>query len=187
MFQAGGDFRLALITGAAKSGKSRYAQTLAESHPGPRLFMATAEPLDQEMAVRIARHQELRGPEWVTREEPLALAPALQDADNHYEVILVDCLTIWLSNLLVRRPPGRQTEGVEITLFLETLKTLKTPVILVTNEVGWGIVPDNPLAREFRDLAGDLHQRLARLADLVVLVVCGLPLPLKPGFHNLLQ
>jgi len=174
------EFRLALITGAAKSGKSRYAQVLAETRSRPWLYVATSEALDEEMADRIARHQARRGPKWTTREEPVALARTLQEADGQFGVILVDCLTVWLSNLLTRVAADSDTNRIEVALLLKVLESLSTPVILVTNEVGWGIVPDNALARKFRDQAGDLHQRLSQLADLVVLVVCGLPLTLKP-------
>lgn len=174
------NFRLAFICGGAKSGKSSYAQTLAEACPGPRLYVATAEALDDEMHSRIARHQELRGPQWQTREEPLDLAAVLEEADGNYGVILVDCLTLWLSNLLTRPPQQQINPAMEIDRLVTTLNTLKTPLLLVSNEVGGGIVPDNALAREFRDLSGSLNQRLAQLADRVVLVVCGLPLVLKP-------
>ncbi|RLA86612.1 MAG: bifunctional adenosylcobinamide kinase/adenosylcobinamide-phosphate guanylyltransferase [Deltaproteobacteria bacterium] len=175
------NFRLALITGAAKSGKSHYAQVLAESRPQPWLYVATSEALDEEMAERIARHQARRGTEWTTREEPLALARTLQEADGLFGVILVDCLTVWLSNLLTRVAPDSEVNQNEVARLLKVLETLNTPVILVTNEVGWGIVPDNALARKFRDLAGDLNQRLGQMADLVVLVVCGRPLTLQPN------
>lgn len=169
-------FRLAFICGGAKSGKSRLAQNLAESLPAPRLFVATGEALDEEMQARIARHQQDRGPDWQTREEPLALARALRDADGHYGVILVDCLTIWLSNLLTRQEAALDGEQQHL---MEALQIMTTPVILVSNEVGWGIVPANPLARRFRDLAGLLHQEIAALADAAILVVSGLPVYLK--------
>jgi adenosylcobinamide kinase/adenosylcobinamide-phosphate guanylyltransferase len=178
MAAAPGKFRVAFICGGAKSGKSRLAQHLAESLPGPRLYVATGEPLDEEMQARIVRHQQDRGPEWETREEPLALAQVLRDTDGRYGVILVDCLTMWLSNLLTRtEDTGEPAE--EGRRLGETLKSMTTPVILVSNEVGWGIVPDNPLARRFRDVAGVLHQEIAALADVAILVVSGLPLYLK--------
>jgi adenosylcobinamide kinase / adenosylcobinamide-phosphate guanylyltransferase len=169
-------FRLALIIGGAKSGKSRWAQHLAEALPGPLLYVATGEAQDEEMQARITRHQAERGPEWETREEPLDLALALREIDGRYGVILVDCLTMWLSNLLTRREA--ELAGARLQL-AEVLPTMTTPVILVSNEVGWGIVPDNPLARRFRDEAGGLHQEMAGLADLAVLVVSGLPVFLK--------
>ena len=176
-----GTFRVAFICGGAKSGKSRFAQNLAESLPGPRLYVATGEALDEEMQARIARHQQDRGPEWQTREEPLALAPVLRESNGRYGVILVDCLTMWLSNLLTRQESELDGERRRLG---EVLQALYTPVILVSNEVGWGIVPDNPLARRFRDVAGGLHQEIAALADVAVLVVSGLPVYLK-GRKNL--
>jgi adenosylcobinamide kinase / adenosylcobinamide-phosphate guanylyltransferase len=178
MAAAPGKFRVAFICGGAKSGKSRFAQNLAESMAGPRLYVATGEPLDEEMQARIVRHQQERGPEWETQEEPLALAQVLRETDGRYGVIMVDCLTMWLSNLLTR---GEDTGEVseEGQRLGETLKSMTTPVILVSNEVGGGIVPDNPLARRFRDVAGILHQEIAALADVAVLVVSGLPLYLK--------
>ena len=169
-------FRLAFICGGAKSGKSRFAQNLAESLPAPRLYVATGEALDEEMAARILRHQQDRGPEWQTREEPLALATVLRESNGHFGVILVDCLTMWLSNLLTRQEADLDGEKRQLR---EVLQGMITPVIMVTNEVGWGIVPANPLARRFRDAAGGLHQEIAALADAAALVVSGLPLYLK--------
>jgi len=171
-------WRLALIVGGAKSGKSRFAQQLAETLPPPRLYVATGEARDDEMAARIRRHQQERGPAWETWEEPLALGGVLPQAQGRFGVILVDCLTMWLSNLLAQ-------EGVDLAaerrLFVQACSSLITPTILVSNEVGGGIVPANPLARRFRDEAGLLHQEVARQADLAVLVVCGLPVYLKGG------
>jgi adenosylcobinamide kinase/adenosylcobinamide-phosphate guanylyltransferase len=174
-------FRLAFICGGAKSGKSRLAQNLAESLPAPRLYVATGEARDEEMAARIARHQQDRGPEWQTREEPLALAGVLREADGRFGVILVDCLTMWLTNLLMRPEVELEAEKQRLR---DVLPAMQTPVIMVTNEVGWGIVPTNALARRFRDVAGLLHQEIAGLADAAVLVVCGLPVYLK-GEHIL--
>ena len=173
------DFRLALILGGAKSGKTAYAQALAESCPAPRLYVAPAEARDAEMAARIARHQADRGPHWRTCEEPLDLARALTEHAGRHGVLLVDCLTLWLSNLLMQEEAGQGTVAEAVQALIDLLPTLTAPVILVANEVGWGIVPDNALARRFRDLAGGLNQELARLADLVVLVAAGLPLTLK--------
>ncbi|MEW6386934.1 MAG: bifunctional adenosylcobinamide kinase/adenosylcobinamide-phosphate guanylyltransferase [Thermodesulfobacteriota bacterium] len=180
MIQAADNFRVALILGGTRSGKSRYALNLAERWPEPRLYLATAEAGDAEMAERIARHRRERGGAWDTREVPLELAEALAAAQGKYQVILVDCLTLWLSNLL-----GQGQEGAALDAALEgllaALKASATPAVLVSNEVGWGIVPDNPLAREFRDRVGLLHQRLGEVADRVVLLVAGLPLILKPS------
>lgn len=169
---------MAFICGGAKSGKSSFALRLAESFPAPYLYVATGEARDEEMLTRILRHQQERGPAWKTREEPLALAEALLQADGRYGVILVDCLTLWVSNLLTRE--NQPTEvAAEADRLCRVLEAMATPVILVSNEVGWGIVPDNPLARSFRDEAGLLHQKIAALADLAVLVVSGLPVYLK--------
>jgi adenosylcobinamide kinase/adenosylcobinamide-phosphate guanylyltransferase len=172
-------FRLALILGGARSGKSRYGLGLAARCPAPRLFVATCQPRDAEMEARIEAHQQERGSDWATREVPLQLAAALGEAQNHYGVIVVDCLTMWVSNLLLQEsasPGSIQTAGEDL---LAALATTAVPTILISNEVGWGIVPDNPLAREFRDQAGWLHQRLAQVADLVVLVVAGVPMLIK--------
>ena len=172
---------MALILGGAKSGKSRYGLSLAAGCPAPRLFVATGQAKDEEMAVRIAQHRQERGPEWETRDEPLALAQTIFAAQESYGVILVDCLTLWLSNLMLRenQSPG-QTEA-DCEQLLAALAKTRIPVILISNEVGLGIVPENPLARQFRDLAGRLHQQLAQTADLVTLVVAGLPLVIKSG------
>jgi adenosylcobinamide kinase/adenosylcobinamide-phosphate guanylyltransferase len=172
-------FRLALILGGARSGKSRYGLGLAARCPAPRLFVATCEPRDAEMEARIEAHQRERGSDWSTREVPLELADAVSEAQDYYGVILVDCLTMWVSNLLLQEgaPPGGIQTACE--RLLETLARTAAPTILVSNEVGWGIVPDNPLARKFRDQAGWLHQRLAQAADLVVLVVAGIPMLIK--------
>ena len=171
-------WRLALLVGGAKSGKSRLAQKLAEEQPEPRLYVATGEAKDAEMQARIRRHQEDRGPSWQTWEEPLALGQALAGAEGRFGVILVDCLTLWLSNLLTHDHQFGHPESAA-DQFCKTLEGLTTPIILVSNEVGWGIVPENSLARRFRDLAGRLNQQVAALADVAVLVVSGLPLYLK--------
>jgi adenosylcobinamide kinase/adenosylcobinamide-phosphate guanylyltransferase len=172
-------FRLALILGGARSGKSRYGLGLAARSPAPRLFVATCEPRDAEMEARIDAHQRERGSDWTTREVPVDLAAALRQARDHFGVILVDCLTMWVSNLLLQEgasPGGIQSACEDL---VGVLADPAAPTILISNEVGWGIVPDNPLARQFRDQAGWLHQRLAQVADLVVLVVAGVPLLIK--------
>jgi adenosylcobinamide kinase/adenosylcobinamide-phosphate guanylyltransferase len=174
----GNNFRRALILGGARSGKSSYALRLAGRFPPPRLYLATAEAGDEEMAARIAQHRRERGEGWDTREAPLDLAAAIAQVQGRYQVILADCLTMWLSNWLIRGGDGTEIKDVCREL-VETLKQATTPTILVSNEVGLGIVPENPLAREFRDWAGWLHQLLAADADLVVLLVAGLPLTLK--------
>ncbi len=172
-------FRLALVLGGAKSGKSGYALSLAAGFPQPRLFVATCEPRDAEMQARVDNHQRERGPDWETRELCLDLPDFLAAPPPGYGVVLVDCLTMWLTNLLTREGANRAGIQAECARLTKTLAAARTPTILVSNEVGWGIVPENALARAFRDLAGMLHQQVAGIADLVVLVAAGLPLVLK--------
>ena len=162
-----------LVLGGARSGKSRYAETLAESQPGPCLYLATAEAGDDEMAERIAQHKARRGARWRTLEEPLELAQGLSAA--RAGAVLVDCLTLWLSNLLAA---GRDPEA-EGARLCAALPGLAAPVIFVSNEVGLAIVPDNALARAFVDHAGRLHQRLAAQAQSVVFLVAGQALHVK--------
>lgn len=163
-----------LITGGARSGKSRRAEARAYSLPGRPVYIATAEALDAEMAERIARHRARRGNDWIEREAPLDLVQALTKTDGG-GARLVDCLTLWLSNLL---HAGRDWSD-EAALLAAALPRQQSPVILVTNEVGLGIVPDNALARTFRDAAGLLNQTIAEVADEVEFVVAGLPLKVK--------
>jgi adenosylcobinamide kinase/adenosylcobinamide-phosphate guanylyltransferase len=172
-------FRVALILGGARSGKSRYGLGLAARCPTPRLFVATCEPRDAEMEARIEAHQRERGSDWETREVPLELAAALSGAQDRYGVIVVDCLTMWVSNLLLQEGALQGSIQSACEHLVEALAGTATPIILISNEVGLGIVPDNPLAREFRDQAGWLHQRLAQVADLVVLMVAGVPVLIK--------
>ncbi|GLR84389.1 bifunctional adenosylcobinamide kinase/adenosylcobinamide-phosphate guanylyltransferase [Bradyrhizobium iriomotense] len=163
-----------LITGGARSGKSQRAEARARSFPGRPVYIATAEALDAEMAERIARHRARRGDDWIERETPLDLVAAL-DATDGSGARLVDCLTLWLSNLLHAE---RDWSG-EAALLAAALRRQRSPVILVTNEVGLGIVPDNALARSFRDAAGLLNQVIAEVADEVEFVVAGLPMKVK--------
>lgn len=171
-----------LIIGGAKSGKTALALELAQKAAGPTgrlVYVATAQAHDQEMGQRIRRHQAERGPRWSTLEEPLNLVGALGHAQSPGAVLLVDCLTLWLSNLLTQEgmePAQVEARGQELCQFLPSLHCT---VILVGNEVGLGIVPDNALARAFRDLAGQLNQRLAQVCPRVVLAAAGLPLALK--------
>ena len=168
--------RHTLVIGGARSGKSRHAETLARGTGLARLYVATATPFDDEMAERIARHREARAADrWATVEEPLDLAGVLRREAAPERVVLVDCLTVWLTNVMLG---GHAVETASIGL-VEGLPTLAGPVILVSNEVGWGIVPDNRLARDFRDAQGRLNQRLAEACDRVVLIAAGLPLMLK--------
>jgi adenosylcobinamide kinase/adenosylcobinamide-phosphate guanylyltransferase len=164
-----------LVFGGARSGKSRYAEQLVERAACCGTYCATAEAGDAEMAERIAAHRARRGPSWRTIEVPLALGPAISTETSPERPLLVDCLTLWLSNLLLA---GREPEEEEDRL-RQALRTAAGPVVFVSNEVGMGLVPETPLGRRFRDAAGQLNQRMAALADRVVFVAAGLPLVLK--------
>jgi adenosylcobinamide kinase/adenosylcobinamide-phosphate guanylyltransferase len=164
-----------LVLGGARSGKSRRAQALAEADDGALVFIATAQAFDEETRERIARHRVDRGARWRTLEEPLALPEAIARATGRGVTILVDCLTLWASNLLLA---GADTDR-GIADLEAALARVEGRVILVSNEVGWGIVPDNALARRFRDVAGLVNQRVAAAADHVEFVVAGLPITLK--------
>jgi adenosylcobinamide kinase/adenosylcobinamide-phosphate guanylyltransferase len=161
-----------LILGGARSGKSRYAEGMAK---GQKFYVATAEALDDEMVQRIDAHRQRRGQGWETFEVPLDLVGALQTIDGKGRFILIDCLTIWLSNLMLVKLDVRR----EIEMLCECLKTIKSRVVLVSNEVGLGIVPANAMARSFRDDQGFLNQRVAEIADEVVFMTAGLPMVLK--------
>jgi adenosylcobinamide kinase / adenosylcobinamide-phosphate guanylyltransferase len=169
--------KLSLVLGGARSGKSRYAEGLIAALPppwrAPWTYVATAEPGDAEMAERIASHRARRGASWRTIEAPRDLAGSLQAAGA--APALVDCLTLWLSNLMLAGADiDAETEHLE-----HALAASVAPVVMVANEVGSGIVPDHPLGRRFRDMQGVLNQRIAARADRVVLVVAGLPLAIK--------
>lgn len=166
--------RLTLVLGGARSGKSRFAESLIASEPPPWIYVATAEALDDEMAQRLAEHRARREGRWRTIEAPRDVAAALADVPAGAAVLL-DCVTLWLSNVLLA---GVDVEA-EIARLDDALMRMRGKAVLVANEVGFGIVPDNALARRFRDLQGVLNQRLAARADRVVLVVAGLPLVVK--------
>jgi adenosylcobinamide kinase/adenosylcobinamide-phosphate guanylyltransferase len=164
---------MTLVLGGARSGKSRYAEGLIAALPPPWAYVATAEAGDEEMAARIAAHRARRGPSWRTVEAPRDLAAALAACASM--PVLVDCLTLWLSNLML----ADAGIDMEMERLEKSLAGTVAPVVLVANEVGSGIVPDHPLGRRFRDLQGILNQRIAARADRVVLMVAGLPLALK--------
>lgn len=163
-----------LIIGGARSGKSRHAEARARAVPGRPVYIATAEALDGEMAERIAGHRARRGKGWTEREVPLDLVQALIETDGG-GARLVDCLTLWLSNLLHSKRDWSQG----IVQLAQALPRQRSPVVLVTNEVGSGIVPDNALARAYRDAAGHMNQTIAGVADEVEFVIAGLPMKLK--------
>jgi len=168
-----------LVLGGCRSGKSRHALQLAGRYLGKRnLFIATCVPADKEMKQRVARHQSERGEEWSTLEVPIRLAETIKAESHQADVILVDCLTLWMSNLIMET-----VKQDEINTFVghltDALESTQCPVILVSNEVGSGIVPDNALARRYRDAAGWMNQAVAGVADRVILTVAGIPVDIK--------
>jgi adenosylcobinamide kinase/adenosylcobinamide-phosphate guanylyltransferase len=171
---------LTLITGGSRSGKSTHAITLATADPAAtrRYFIATAEALDDEMRARIAHHRATRPSTFVTVEEPVALPAAIEALANRADVAVLDCLTLWVSNLI-----GSGLDDVailaEADALAAALRQTSFPIVVVTDEVGWGIVPDNPVARRFRDLLGWTNQKIAQVADRVILMAAGYPLRLK--------
>ena len=165
-----------LITGGARSGKSQLAERMTLGLGKPAIYIATAEAFDVEMADRIARHRARRGPEWATVNAPLDLLGALRDSDGEGRPRLIDCVTLWLSNLML----GEHDWEAAVADLAGLIPRLTAPVVFVTNEVGSGIVPENALARAFRDAAGLTNQRLAGTCDEVWFCVSGLPLKVKP-------
>lgn len=165
---------LTLVLGGARSGKSVYAEGLLAGRPAP-VYIATARILDAEMAARVRLHQARRPAHWITVEEPLDLTGALEIQARPGRAVLVDCLTLWLSNLLL----AGQDVPAAIERLCGTVPSLAGPVVFVANEVGLGIVPDTPLARAFRDHAGRLNQALAARCQTVSFIAAGLPLTLK--------
>ncbi len=169
--------RAALVLGGARSGKSAYAHVLAEAAAPERLYLATAAAGDAEMAARVARHKASRDASWTTLEEPLELAGGLARLARPGCIVLIDCLTLWLSNLMLA---GRDP-AAEIARLAEAIRSLGGPAVFVSNEVGMGIVPEHKLGRDFRDWQGNANQAAARACDTVVWVAAGLPVLLKPG------
>ena len=165
-----------LVLGGAKSGKSAYSEAVIESLTSPYTYVATAQILDVEMRERVETHKARRGQGWETIECPFELPGLLRELKGRGRPVLVDCITLWLSNLLCfsELDPAAAVESLS-----ESVETADYPLVIVSNEVGGGIVPDNELARRFRDLAGSTNQMLARTCALVTLVVAGLPLRLK--------
>jgi adenosylcobinamide kinase/adenosylcobinamide-phosphate guanylyltransferase len=170
--------RRILVLGGARSGKSRHAEALAMKIEGHRIYVATAEVTDDEMRERIAAHRKARdGKGWETVEEPLGLPAALMRLSKPDTVVLVDCLTLWLNNILFKERPVTPA----IQALCSALDNARGTVILVSNETGLGIVPDNAAARAFQDAAGILNQRVAELAEEVIFMAAGLPMTLKGG------
>lgn len=175
--------RTTFITGGARSGKSTFAEQLAAKFPAPYGYLATAQTLDDEMEERVRQHRNRRGADWRTIEEPLLLEQVMAGHDGVCGVLLVDCITLWVTNLLFHY--GEDAADSEERILADVrslacrLRSLNTPAILVSNELGMGIVPENRLARRFRDIAGKANQILAGAADEAWLVVSGIPMRLK--------
>jgi len=167
--------RLTLVLGGARSGKSRYAEEILTKAPDPWIYLATAQALDSEMEARVADHKKRRGEKWRTVETPLDLPEAIVKHGAAAQPLLIDCLTLWLSNVLL----ATRNIAEESDRLVAALGEVDGPIVVVSNEVGSGIVPDNKLARAFRDAQGQLNQRVAAIADHVVLVAAGIPLTLK--------
>ena len=167
--------RITYICGGARSGKSRYALEQVNARDGRKVFVATAEAIDPEMSARIERHRAERDDEWLTIEAPLDLVTAITDHGADDAVLLIDCLTLWVGNLMHHKQSVR-VHGDEL---LDALRACRSDVLLVANEVGLGIVPATAMARDFRDEAGWLNQAVAALADEAVMMLSGLPLRLK--------
>ena len=171
---------MTFITGGCRSGKSRYALDYADRHFSKKIYLATCEALDEEMAQRIERHKKLRGPEWRTIEEPIQIVDQIRLHGDRVEVILLDCLTLWLSNLLIKWDDDlriiKETERL-----IDTIEQSQTSFLIVSNEAGMGIVPVDPLSRRFRDLSGMANQKMAEAAHTAILMVSGIPVFLKGG------
>jgi adenosylcobinamide kinase/adenosylcobinamide-phosphate guanylyltransferase len=170
------------ILGGCRSGKSRHALELANKFTeNQKIFIATCIPSDEEMKQRVAHHQKDRGKSWKTLEVPIHLPEAISKNSSQCHVILVDCITLWVSNLLLEMQISGMNDIIEpINRLIHSLETAQCSVILVSNEVGTGIVPENQLARLFRDITGMVNQKLAACADKVIWMVAGIPVTLKP-------
>jgi len=164
-----------LVLGGVRSGKSRFAQNIA-AQASSVVFGATAKPVDEEMRAKIRRHQQERPKHWRTVEEPIDLSHVLVTYSPHLDLLLIDCLTIFVANALEN---GSEAANKRVEAFVEALQNTKASVVLVSNEVGSGVVPEYPSGRLFRDLLGEMNQRVAAVADNVLLMVAGLPLVLK--------
>ena len=169
--------KLILVLGGARSGKSSWALHFTEARYKSFLFLATARSLDDEMAERIRLHKLSRGPDWELVEEPIEIADALKTRCGHVEAVLIDCLTVWLSNVMFEK--GVESLDAYRDDLLTTLSVREQNIIVVSNELGMGIVPENSIGRKFRDLSGQCNQQIAAIADTVVFMTAGLPMVLK--------
>ncbi|MDL2322140.1 bifunctional adenosylcobinamide kinase/adenosylcobinamide-phosphate guanylyltransferase [Desulfosarcina sp. OttesenSCG-928-B08] len=167
-----------LVLGGCRSGKSRHALSLSESLGKKRIFVATCVPHDAEMKDRVLQHQQERGPDWQTLEVPIDLAGAIQTRSLSADVMLIDCLTLWLSNLLMENDSDKWLR-LQIHSLAEAIRKAPGAIVVVSNEVGAGIVPENALARRYRDFAGWMNQAIAAACDQVIWTVAGIPVTLK--------
>ncbi|MGC1453922.1 MAG: bifunctional adenosylcobinamide kinase/adenosylcobinamide-phosphate guanylyltransferase [Nitrospirota bacterium] len=170
--------KIYFITGGARSGKSSFAEKLAGAQTGKRAYLATAQALDPEMAARIEKHRKDRDTAWDTYEEPIAVAELLKKLSGRYDLVLLDCLTLWLSNVMAHTD-GDDAVTSRSEALVTAIKEFNGACIIVSNEVGLGIVPDNPLARRFRDFAGILNQQVALAAHEVYFTAAGIPVKIK--------
>jgi adenosylcobinamide kinase/adenosylcobinamide-phosphate guanylyltransferase len=168
-----------LVAGGARSGKSTFALNICNGMQGRHIFIATAQAFDDEMHDRITRHREKRREGWNTLEESIEISARLGDIDDYDSVILIDCLTLWLNNLFMKYESDDETVYQKIDNLIEALADVRGKVIVVSNEVGMGIVPENKLARQYRDAAGYMNKRIGAIAKKVVITFAGLPLVLK--------
>lgn len=169
--------QITLITGGARSGKSSYALSLAKNYKN-KAFIATAEHSDIEMSERIQKHRNERGDDFLTLEEPIDLNKAILGIPPETDILLIDCLTVWLGNLYYHKKIS-EGKSQQITTFLEGLSKIPFDLIVITNEIGMGIVPENEWSRHFRDDAGRLNQDVARKAQKVIMMVSGIPMTIK--------
>ena len=170
--------KLILFTGGCRSGKSRIGLAYADKKYSRKIFLATSEALDDEMKKRIKCHRKKRGRDWQTAEEPTDLNKVFEKFGANAQVILIDCVTLWLSNLLMKKWSAEKIFKY-VDEILKKIKCLPSDVIFITNEVGSGIVPDNKLARDFRDITGTVNQKIAAYADAVIFMVSGIPVCIK--------
>jgi adenosylcobinamide kinase/adenosylcobinamide-phosphate guanylyltransferase len=172
------DRKLIFITGGCRSGKSQYALDYANRHFQKKLYLATCQALDEEMMQRVENHKRLRGPEWLTMEEPIEIVDQMKRFGDGVEVILLDCLTLWISNLLLKWDNDLKIME-ETDRLIHTLRERRTSILIVSNEVGMGIVPADSLSRRFRDLSGVTNQKISGEADAVIFMISGMPIFLK--------
>jgi len=170
--------KILLITGGCRSGKSAFALRYAEKNYDRKIYLATAEALDGEMRERIEKHRQKRGPAWRTLEEPLEIEKVFESYGESADVILLDCVTLWISNLMMKNLDADKILS-HAEKALDSIIASPSDVILVSNEVGWGIVPENKLARDFRDIAGRVNQKIASAAESVIILVSGIPMCIK--------